>query len=75
VCIFSQKPGLQAGNIDPVNNDQKLKNSRLNFFFFDANIFLGNFSKTPFIFLFVGCFLAGRVSKNSSGRSLHSYVA
>ena len=31
VGIFSQKPGLQAGNIEPVNNDHNLKNSRINY--------------------------------------------
>jgi hypothetical protein len=65
VCIFSQKPGLQAGNIEPFNNDHNLKNSRLNCFFLMPMFLLGNFSKTPFIFLFVGCFLAGQDAKNS----------
>jgi hypothetical protein len=44
VCIFSQKPG----NIEPVNNDHNLKNTRLNFFFFNANVFIGQFLKNVF---------------------------
>jgi hypothetical protein len=72
VCIFSQKPGLQAGNIEPANNDHNLKNRRLNYFFLMPMFLLSNFSKTPFIVLFVGCLLAGQDAKNSSGRSLHS---
>jgi hypothetical protein len=47
VCIFSQKPGLQASNIEPVNNDHNLKNSSINYFFLMPMFLLGNFSKTP----------------------------
>jgi hypothetical protein len=72
VDISSQKPGLQTGNIEPVNNDHYLKNSGLNIYFLMPKFLLGYFSKTPIIFLFVCCFLAGQDAKNLSGWSPHS---
>ncbi len=71
MVISGHNPDLQTGNIDLVRDGQNLKNISLKIKNKISLSTLVFFSRTPYIFLNVGCILAGQGVKNSSGRLLN----